>query len=223
MFHRSLPALALVALLVVAGCTAVPGPSDVGTTTTSSLTDGTQVTVVRVVDGDTMDVRYENGTTERVRLLGVDTPETHGDVTPAEWEGVPDSPAGRACLESWGTRASDFATRELAGRTVTLVIDPESETRGGYDRLLGYLAYDDTTFNRRLLETGHARLYDTQFSKRDEYAAIERTAMEQETGAWTCRTPSGYERRAESGSGNPVLSSARSRLAAMPTGQTTTA
>src|SRR6056297_1742341 len=43
---------------------------------------GRTVTVVEVVDGDTMDVRFENGTVERVRLLGVDTPEVYGGNDP---------------------------------------------------------------------------------------------------------------------------------------------
>lgn len=189
--------LALTTLLVAAGCTGIPtpAPSNSGNTPTTSATvtppsDGTQVTVVRVIDGDTMDVEYANGSTERVRLLGVDTPETHTGVSPEEWEGVPGTQAGRQCLQTWGDRASQYATRELAGKTVTLALDPESDVRGGYGRLLGYLVYNGSSFNYRLIETGHARMYDSQFSRRDEYAAIEQAAMAREAGAWTCRTPS---------------------------------
>lgn len=192
--------LALTTLLVAAGCTGIPGTGPTSspetstpTTTNTAPPGGTEVTVVRVIDGDTMDVAYANGTTERIRLLGVDTPETHASVSPGEWEGVPDSSAGRQCLATWGDRAKQYATQELAGEQVTLVLDPESDTRGGYGRLLGYLAYNGSTFNRRLLETGHSRMYDSQFSLRDEYAAIERAAMANETGAWTCRTPSSPE------------------------------
>lgn len=182
--------LAVIFVLAVTGCSAlpVPGPGDQDHSPAPAI-NGSEVTVVRVIDGDTMDVEFANGSTERVRLLGVDTPEVYTAVSPDEWEGVPDTPEGRACLETWGDRASQFATEELAGKTVTLIIDPESDVRGSYGRLLAYLAYDDTTFNHRLLETGHARMYDSQFSKRDEFAAIERAAMDDDTGAWTCRTP----------------------------------
>jgi len=188
--------LALTTLLIAAGCTGIPTPApSSGTTTTTDSTvtppsDGTQVTVVRVIDGDTMDVEYANGSNERVRLLGVDTPETHTGVSPEEWEGIPDSEAGRQCLQTWGDRASQYATQELAGKTVTLAIDPESDVRGGYGRLLGYLVYNGSSFNYRLLDTGYARMYDSQFSRRDEYAALEQSAMAREAGAWTCRTPS---------------------------------
>lgn len=181
--------LAITILLTASGCAGLPVPGPSAPDSSPPTVNGSEVTVVRVVDGDTMDIEYSNGTTERVRLLGVDTPEVYTAVSPEEWEGVPDTPAGRACLENWGDRASEYATQELAGQTATLVIDPESDIRGSYGRLLTYLAYDGSTFNHRLLETGHARMYDSQFSKRDEFAALERAAMENETGAWTCRTP----------------------------------
>lgn len=194
--------VAIVVLLVASGCSGLPETeSDTTTTLDGRSLDGSEVTVVHVIDGDTMDVRFENGTTIRVRLLGVDSPETHSDVSPEDWEGVPDSPAGRECLREWGDRASTFATEELDGRSVTLVIDTESDVRGGYGRLLAYLAYEDTTFNERLLETGHARLYDSVFSKRDEFAAIEQAAAANETGAWSCRTPTEY---ADGGGSAPI-------------------
>lgn len=188
MTFRTLLAVAL--LLVASGCAGLPLPAPSGQDSgPAPAIDGSEVTVVRVVDGDTMDVEFANGSTERVRLLGVDTPEVYTAVSPEEWEGVPDTPSGRACLENWGDRASQYATEELAGKTVTLVIDPKSDTRDRYGRLLAYLAYEGTTFNRRLIETGHARMYDSRFSKRDEFAALERAAMENGTGAWACRTP----------------------------------
>lgn len=188
MSRRTVLAIAL--LLVVSGCTGlpIPAPGDQDSGPAPAI-NGSEVTVVRVIDGDTMDVEFANGSTERVRLLGVDTPEVYTQVSPEEWAGVPDTPAGRACLENWGDRASQYATEELAGETVTLVVDPKSDVRGSYGRLLAYLAYDGTTFNQRLLETGHARMYDSRFSRRDEFAAIERAAMENETGAWSCRSP----------------------------------
>jgi micrococcal nuclease len=36
------------------------------------------VTIIKVTDGDTMDIRYRDGRTHTLRLLGVDTPETYG-------------------------------------------------------------------------------------------------------------------------------------------------
>ncbi|MBO4249613.1 nuclease, partial [Halomicrobium sp. IBSBa] len=42
---------------------------------------------------DTVEIRYDNGTFDTVRLLGIDTPETRGGTNPAEFEGVPDTAA----------------------------------------------------------------------------------------------------------------------------------
>jgi micrococcal nuclease len=140
--------------------------------------------VTEVVDGDTMEVEYPDGRTDTVRLLGVDTPETHVEVAPEEFEGVPDTPAGRAWLRTWGEEASAFATDRLAGRQVEIATDPAADRRGGFDRLLVYLTVDGTLFNRALLERGYARLYDTTFSRREAFAAAERTARAEGVGVW---------------------------------------
>lgn len=76
--------------------------------------------VERVVDGDTIEARID-GEAERVRLIGVDTPET---VRP----GAP--------VECYGPRASRFAKRLLEGRRVRLVFGAERRDR--YGRLLAY-------------------------------------------------------------------------------------
>jgi micrococcal nuclease len=176
--------LALIALVVSAGCIGVtPEPTDGGTSTPES---GTTVRVTDVVDGDTVDVRFPDGRTDTVRLLGVDTPEVHVENDPAEFEGVPDSEAGRRCLRRHGEAASTFAVSRLADRTVTLRFDATAERRGGYDRLLAYILVDGESFNAALLERGHARLYDSTFREQDRYATIERTAREEARGVWSC-------------------------------------
>jgi micrococcal nuclease len=92
---------------------------------TTAATDG-RATVTRVVDGDTIVVRIA-GREENVRLLGIDTPETH----------KPDTP-----VECYGPEASDRLTALLpAGTIVRLVRDTESRDR--YDRLLAYVYRDD--------------------------------------------------------------------------------
>nr|WP_272931423.1 thermonuclease family protein [Halobacterium noricense] len=119
-------------------------------------------------------------------MLGVDTPEVHTDVSPGEFEGVPDTEAGRSCLRSWGERASEYAIDRLAGESVTVEFDAESDRRGGYDRLLAYVVVGNESFNRALLADGYARLYDSEFTQRDDYAAVERRARENTTGLWAC-------------------------------------
>lgn len=143
------------------------------------------VTVERVVDGDTMEVRFPNGEVDTVRLLGVDTPETYGQNDPGEFEGVPDTPEGEDWLANWGDRASSFATEELADREVRIEVDPQADRRGSYGRLLVYL-YDDggRSFNRALLDEGLARLYDSEFSKRAEFEDAESRAQRNDVGLW---------------------------------------
>ena len=191
MQHRrvALGVLAVIALVTLAGCSgAVPQPTpDSEPTTDAPDLSGPSwnVTVTRVIDGDTVEIRYENGSTETVRLLGVDTPETPPNpVSPGEFEGIPDSNAGRDHLTEWGGRATGFAENNLAGRNVRLVVDSQADRRGGYGRLLGYIYVDDENFNHLLLTNGYARLYESEFRYRDRFAAAEATARQERVGLW---------------------------------------
>jgi micrococcal nuclease len=173
---------------VLAGCTAgIPQPDTAADTgPTAGLEQGVSVTVVEVTDGDTMDVRVSDGSTETVRLLGVDTPEVHAENSPDEWEEIPATTTGSEWLSTWGQRASEFATERLAGETVEIRTDPEADRRGGYGRLLVYLSLPNTerSFNWQLLDRGYARLYDTPFSRRDAFAATEAQAQQSGAGVW---------------------------------------
>ena len=172
-------------LAVSAGCLSVSVGSDAAATPTPAA-DGATVRVTDVVDGDTLDVRFPDGSTDTVRLLGVDTPEVHVENDPTEFEGVPDTEAGQSCLREHGERASDFAVDRLADRQVTLRFDPLADRRGGYDRLLAYVVVGNESFNAALLERGHARLYDSSFRERDRYAELEREARAADRGLWSC-------------------------------------
>jgi micrococcal nuclease len=105
-----------------------------------SGSDSPTVRVVAVVDGDTIDVAWA-GRGERVRLLGVDTPETVD----------PDRPVG-----CYGPEAAAFTRQRLQGRTVRLRFDRERRDRFG--RLLAYVDVDGRRFNDELLAGGYARL-----------------------------------------------------------------
>jgi micrococcal nuclease len=100
-------------------------------------------TVVNVVDGDTIDVvRGADGRdTDTVRLLGIDTPETHHPTKP---------------VECFGSEATSFTEEHLAGRSVQLEADIEQRDR--YGRRLAYVVVDGERFNDELLRRGYARL-----------------------------------------------------------------
>jgi micrococcal nuclease len=203
MERSRLVAALLATLMLTAGCAASPSvgpaaPSDGGdggtggagalhgADTTASVT----VTVTRVVDGDTLKVEYDNGTADTVRLLGVDTPEVHTDNTPDEFEGVPETEAGRSCLGRWGERASSYAKETLTGEEVTLYFDANEGRRGYYDRLLSYVVHDGSNVNYGLVSGGYARVYDSQFTAREAFYDAESTAQNQGEGLWECATES---------------------------------
>jgi micrococcal nuclease len=176
--------LAFVGLLLLAGCAGLPVAPDPGDTTPAV---DREVVVAEVVDGDTLEVRMPDGGVETVRLLGVDTPETYADNDPAEFEGVPESQAGRACLRAAGENATGFVEETLEGGTVSVRTDPTADRRGSYGRLLVYVSVDGESLNRALLARGHARLYDTDFQRRDEFATVEDRAQAEGRGLWACR------------------------------------
>jgi micrococcal nuclease len=181
---RTLVAVALVALVVAAGCAG----AGIGAGSNPTPSGGT-VTVVEVVDGDTVEVEFADGRRDTARLLGVDTPEVHADNDPAEFDGVPDTEAGADCLRRWGERASAFARERLLGATVTLRFDDNEPRRGGYDRLLVYVVEDGELFNRKLVDQGYARVYDSEFTRRGTFYDLESTAQAEQRGLWTCREP----------------------------------
>jgi micrococcal nuclease len=97
-------------------------------------------TVISVVDGDTVLALLRGGAVEKVRLLGVDTPEV---VDP------------RKPVQCFGHVASDFTKVQLTGKRVALELD--AEQRDKYGRLLAYVILDGHRYNDELLERGYAR------------------------------------------------------------------
>jgi micrococcal nuclease len=127
--------------------------------------------VVRVVDGDTILVSVD-GARERVRLIGVDTPET---VKP------------NAPVECFGKRASAESHRLLDGRSVRLVADAEARDRYGRSLAYVYRAGDGLFVNAELVRGGYATVLsiapNVRFS--DRFAALAREAREAGRGLWS--------------------------------------
>jgi len=180
--RRHVPIL-VAAFVLFAGCAGFP----VTTTTQPTQTEEGTAKVLEVVDGDTIRVQYE-GRTDTVRLVGVDSPETHAANTPAEFPGVPTTEAGRNCLRGWGKNATEFAKQELAGKTVRLTFDPQTDHRDRYGRLLAYVQAEGEaeTFNYRLVAEGYARVYESDFTNIERYRAAAADAREANRGLWAC-------------------------------------
>lgn len=140
-------------------------------------------TVLRIIDGDTIEVVLEDGTEDTVRLLGVDTPETYGSNNAGEYRDITDL----NCLDKWGSKATEFAKQWLGGAKITLILDPAAGERGYYGRLLAYVHIGDEDFNESLLENGYARVYTEGTSSREhQYVLSQRVAITENRGLWAC-------------------------------------
>ena len=126
--------------------------------------------VLRVVDGDTLVVEFE-GSEERIRLIGVDTPETVH----------PNKP-----VEHFGKEASAFTTRLADGKTVRLEKDRDTANRDRYGRLLRYVYLPDgRLLNAEIISQGYGFAYTRfPFTKMEEFRALERVARESGRGLW---------------------------------------
>jgi len=180
--------LVVLAVVFLAGC-AGPVAESVDTTPNPAAGANVTATVTDVVDGDTIEIQYVNGTTDTVRLLGIDTPEVHVENTPEEYEGVPDTEAGATCLREVGGDASEYARSQLAAEQVRLVFDKRSDRRGSYGRLLAYVYLADRNVNYQLVAEGYARVYDSEFVQSDRFYAAESAAQSDGAGVWSCRDP----------------------------------
>jgi len=141
-----------------------------------------EVDITEVTDGDTVNVEFEDGTVDTVRIVGIDTPET-GDTEERleEYEGIDDGPA----LKNKAAAATDYAVNKLSGETVTLSFDEGEGLRGDFGRLLGFLELSDgTVYNAQVIEDGWARVYDSGLGRHDEYWDSEQAARTNGDGIW---------------------------------------
>lgn len=140
------------------------------------------VSVVEVIDGDTLEIRYLNNSLDTVRLLGVDTPEVYSENDPSEFEGI----SSASYLRTWGYKASNYTKALLINETITLSFDKESDKRGYFGRLLAYVVLENgSVLNELLIKKGYARVYEAgEFSKEINYLEIEERARENYRGLW---------------------------------------
>ena len=157
---------------VVAACGRIGDsdqPSAPSTITPGPLT--ANAVMVRTVDGDTIDVRVGD-TAERVRLIGIDTPETK----------KPNSP-----IECYGPEASAFTAALLPAGT-PLYLERDVVARDDYGRLLAYVyvTADGTFVNDRLVREGYATLLTIppNVAHADDFIDANRAARSADVGMW---------------------------------------
>jgi micrococcal nuclease len=162
-------ALALSAVLAAVACAEPAGVSRQA------------ATVRKVLDGDTIEVT-RGDRTERVRLIGIDTPEAHDS---PKLDRLVARGQDRARILALGRQATAFTRARLLGRQVELELDVERRDR--YGRLLAYVWLPDgTLFNATLLAEGQARLLTIPPNVRyvDRLVPLERSAREARRGLW---------------------------------------
>jgi micrococcal nuclease len=127
-------------------------------------------TINHFVDGDTIAVNM-NGNVEKVRFIGIDTPETHKPNTP---------------VQCYGPAAAAFTKSTIGSQKVKLIADSQSTNRDRYNRLLRYVYLaDGTDVNELLVTTGHAFYYPYfPFTKSDQFAADQASAKAASLGLW---------------------------------------
>ncbi|WP_210491763.1 thermonuclease family protein [Patulibacter sp. SYSU D01012] len=147
---------------------------DVDDAVGDALAGDQEVRVVRVVDGDTLLVRTDDGR-ERVRVLGIDTPETRKEGTPVQ------------CFGPEATRSARRWVDEQRSR-VTLARDDAAPDRDGFGRLLRYVR---PTRGGRDLSTvqvsgGYARVaaYGQDLEELGALRRAERAARRADRGRW---------------------------------------
>ena len=137
---------------------------------------GRAFTVVNVVDGDTLDIDIPDGEDNRtrIRLWGIDTPETKNPKTGEMY---------------FGPEAAEFAEKLMLGKRVAVYLE-KHRTRGYYGRLLAYVQLPDGKpngkfLNEVLVSEGYAYA-DLRFrhSFYNKYKQLEASARRQNKGLW---------------------------------------
>lgn len=169
--------LMLLSLAVAWQAWAYPAPPPVAPS-------GDTLPVVEVYDGDTIAVTL-NGQKEKIRLIGVDTPETKDPRKP---------------VQCFGREASEWTKHTLEKRTVRIETDPSQGERDKYGRMLAFVWRDDGLFvNQALIEEGYAHEYtyaSVPYKYQEAFQMAEHDADVGERGLWSPSSCSGDTKKA---------------------------
>jgi micrococcal nuclease len=176
--RRIASTLVLVALVAAASCSddsatqTDPQRTVAREATAAHLPAGVDATVVSVTDGDTIKARFNSGVTERVRLTGIDTPETKDP---------------RTVVECFGAEAS-AETLALLPSGTAVRLETDVETRDRYGRFLAYVwrVGDGLFVNEALVKGGWAApyRYPPNVKYADRFSRLGREAREAQRGLW---------------------------------------
>ncbi len=126
--------------------------------------------VTTFTDGDTITIDM-NGTEEKVRFIGVDTPETHDP---------------RKSVQCFGMAAANYTKNLIGLNRVRLESDPTNTNRDRYNRLLRYVYLPDGRLvNAEIIKQGYGFAYTYfPFTKLDEFVSYQKEAEMNKLGLW---------------------------------------
>lgn len=125
--------------------------------------------VIRIVDGDTYVIQDNDGTKEKIRIIGADTPETKHP---------------KKGKEPYGPEATNFAKRYLSNKLVNLKF--EKGKRDRYKRILAHVYVNGIHFNKMLIDSGMAKtsFYAPNYDFKEAFKKAENKAIASKTGMW---------------------------------------
>ena len=156
-------------VLVIAGCQASSGRDY----------SYSNILVTRAVDGDTLVLENK----ERVRLIGIDTPELHE--SNKLYRDAQRSGQQVEVIKQLGRQSYEFTKNLVEGKRVRLEFDVERYDK--YKRILAYVYLEDGTFvNARIVEEGYASLmtYPPNVKYADLFLKLYREARQNQRGLW---------------------------------------
>lgn len=149
-----------------------------------ALASREEATIVRVVDGDTLEVKIQ-GQSEKVRLIGVDTPEVHESDKLRRDAGR--TKQDKETIKALGKRASNF-TKSLIHAGDQVNLEYGQEPRDKYQRLLAFVWLSDgRLLNETIICEGYAvalTRYPFRSDYMERFRACERQAREKNKGLW---------------------------------------
>ena len=157
------------------------GVVNLGLSTTTPNTVGIYYEVGKVTDGDTIHITMD-GRDEKVRLIGINTPET---VDP------------RRTVECFGKEASTRMKELVGGKIVRLEYDDTQSVRDAYNRILAYVYLEDgQMINRKMIAEGYAYEYTylIPYRYQKEFRELQVLAKTGERGLWSPATCDGRTR-----------------------------
>lgn len=150
--------------------------TDAAAPTATKPATAERVYVSHVADGDTITIRRSDQRQAKVRLIGVDTPETKKPYT---------------AVQCYGPQATAFTTTTVRHQWVWIEHDPTVDTTDRYGRELAYVWIDDhRLLNQELIAGGYGRQYaynDQHYHYRPAFENAETAARDNHRGLWrTC-------------------------------------